>query len=82
MQHYFWKRGRDVYQNRCTYLDYSYIPKKILIHFALEYSCNIFCILHRVKCILHRVEESRSLEILFLKGEKLAAILPSTAIEK
>ena len=44
-------------------LDY-YIPKKTPIHFALEQPCNIFCILHGVKCTLHGVKQSRSLELL------------------
>ena len=39
-------------------------PTNQPIHFALELPGNIFCILHDIKCILHGVKESRSLELL------------------
>ena len=43
----------------------------------------MFCIFQRVKCILHRVKESHSPELLLCRVEKsLMAILSLTAIRK
>ena len=50
---------------------FYYIPKKIPIHFALEYPCNIICILHGVKCILHGIKDSRSLDLLCFERRKV-----------
>ena len=50
---------------------YKYFVAPVIIylerfpfHFALEKPCNIFCILHGVKCILCGVKGSHSLELL------------------
>ena len=73
-----WEQCSALYGKSCEaaqcpcdgYFYHYYIPKKILIHFALEQPCNIFCTLHGVKCILHGVKESRSPELLCFEWRK------------
>ena len=50
---------------------FYFIYLKVPIQFALELPCNSLGILHGVKCILHGVTESHSLELLYLERKKV-----------